>query len=77
MQKRRDNIMQRKSQVSDSACHAEGFSDRMEVRGQSMWRAGVGPDLMACAAMNSEVNQPINPPADVLGQGLARSLATG
>lgn len=62
--------------MSDSACHADRLRDGVEMEESRCGGQELEPDLMAYAAVGSEVNQPINPCADVPGQGLARSPAS-
>lgn len=73
----RDNVMGRKRWMSDSVCHADRFSDGVEMEESGCGGQELEPNLMAYTAASSEVNQPINPCADVPGQGLARSPASG
>ena len=68
--------MQRKSRMSDNVCHTDRFSDGEEMEESGCGGQELEPNLMAYAAASSEVNQPINPCADVPGQGLAQSPAS-
>lgn len=69
--------MRRKSRMSDSVCRTDRFSDGEETEESGCGGQVLEPNLMAYAVESSEVNQPINPCADVPGQGLARSPASG
>ncbi len=60
-----------------SVCHTDRFSDREEMGESGCGGQDLEPKVMAYAAARSKVNQPINPCADVPGQGLARSPASG
>lgn len=57
--------------------YTERFTDGDETEESGCVGQELEPDLMAYAAVSGKVNHPINPCADVPGQHLAQSLASG